>query len=110
MTTKARKKPQKCKASSKSSTKTFAKLREEMNLTESVVPHSHDPMNCASETHSSYLLLLQCSCVLLFPFLKNASLFISPVLSSTAVQGPTISISSLEPGSPPPRANLNVKS
>ena len=52
-TTKAGKKPQKRTVSSKSSTKTFAKLREEMNLTESVVPHSPDPMNCASETHSS---------------------------------------------------------
>ena len=54
-TTNAGKKPQKRKASSKSSTKAFSKLGEEINLSQSVISGSSQdhPMTSAKSTHSS---------------------------------------------------------
>ena len=94
--TKAGKKPQKRKASSKSSTKTFTKLREEMHLSENVAPGPQDhPM---TSTHSSQ---------------PATSLFQSPIslsqhcksmdqsscVPSKAVQGHTYSASQATPSS-----------
>ena len=71
-TTNAGKKPQKLKASSKSSTKAFSKLGEEINLSQSVISGQRVPIQPN--------LTLQCVRFLPYPFLSVADLRMSPIL------------------------------